>query len=234
VSLFSGTDGSSPLPQPFRIDFTKTGALMIEVITGVRPGESKLVDEAMRIRHTVFVEEKGWSSLRREDGRDIDQFDTPATVYHIAVVNGEVAGGQRFNQTTRPHLLSDVHPGLCARPYIRAPHCWEWSRYSVARKFRRDDIFCDVASTLLIAALEWGEANGVTRLVLEFHPLWITRFLELDFTVKPLGLPQVFDGEPAVAVELGWSEHTYQRMLELRGIHPPVLNSNRETQARVA
>lgn len=69
---------------------------MIEILEGVRPGESRVLDEAMRLRHRVFVEEKGWNGLRRADGRDVDQFDTPATVHHIAIVQDEVAGYQRF------------------------------------------------------------------------------------------------------------------------------------------
>lgn len=207
---------------------------MIEILQGVRPGESRVLDEAMRLRHRVFVEEKGWNGLRRADARDVDQFDTPATVHHIAIVNGEVAGYQRFNATTGPHLLADVHGELCENPSPRGGHIWEWSRYCVARKFKREGAFCDVASTLLIAALEWGQPNGVKEFVVEFHPLWITRFLELGFEVKPLGLPRDYDGEPTVAVHLCWGENTYQRMLELRGIEGPVLNVNRRAVARVA
>ena len=207
---------------------------MIDLLEGVRPGESRVLDEAMRLRHQVFVEERGWIGLRRADGRDIDQFDTPATVHHVAIVNGEVAGYQRFNATTGPHLLADVHSNLCEGPSPRGVHIWEWSRYCVARKFKRQGAFCDVASTLLIAAIEWGEANGVRQFVLEFHPVWITRFLELGFDVKPLGYPEEYDGEPTVAVLLGYGETTYQRMLELRGIHAPVLNVNREAIRHVA
>jgi len=201
---------------------------MINVIEGVRPGESHMLDEAMRLRHRVFVEEKSWQSLHRADGRDIDQFDTPATVHHVAIVDGEVAGYQRFNATTGPHLLADVHGELCDGPFPRGVDIWEWSRYCVARKYKRDGVFCDVASTLLIATLEWGEPLGIRQFVLEFHPIWITRFLELGFDVKPLGLPNDYDGEPTIAVRLGYGESTYQRMLEIRGIHGPVLNVNRE------
>jgi len=207
---------------------------MIEVIEGVRPGESRVLDEAMRLRHKVFVEEKGWSALRRDDGRDIDQFDTPATVHHIAMVDGYVAGYVRLNPTTGPHLLADVHWELCDGPSPRGTHIWEWSRYCVARKFKREGAFCDVASSLLIAGLEWGEPLGIWQFVTEFHPIWITRFLELGFDVKPLGLPKDYDGEPAVAVRLGYSEGTYQRMLGMRGIHGPVLNINRAAIQKVA
>jgi acyl-homoserine lactone synthase len=207
---------------------------MIELLEGIRPGESSVLDEAMRLRHHVFVEEMGWEGLRRADGRDVDQFDTPATIHQIAIVNGEVAGYQRFNATTGPHLLADVHYGLCDGPSPRGNHIWEWSRYCVARKFKREGAFCDVASTLLIAALEWGEPNGVEEFVLEFHPVWITRFLELGFDVKPLGLPREYDGDPTVAVRLGYGKKTYQRMLEMRGIQSPVLNVNRHAAVRVA
>ena len=207
---------------------------MIEIMEGVRPGESRLLDEAMRLRHQTFVEEKGWKGLRRDNGRDVDQFDTPATVHHLAIVEGEVAGYQRFNATTGPHLLADVHGELCDGPSPRGVHIWEWSRYCVSRKFKREGAFCDVASTLLIAALEWGQPIGIRQFVLEFHPVWITRFLELGFDVKPLGLPKDYDGEATLAVCLGYGENTYRQMLELRGIQGPVLNVNRSADQRVA
>jgi len=146
---------------------------MIDVLEGVRPGESPVLDQAFRLRHQVFVEEKGWIGLRRDDRRDIDQFDTPMTVHHVAMIDGEVAGYQRFNATTGPHLLADVHAALCDGTPPRGNHIWEWSRYCVARKFKRPGIYCDVASTLLFAALEWGEPLGITEFVLEFHPIWI-------------------------------------------------------------
>jgi acyl-homoserine lactone synthase len=207
---------------------------MIEIMEGVRPGENRLLDEAMRLRHQVFVEEKGWKGLRRDDGRDVDQFDTPATVHHLAIVEGEVAGYQRFNATTGPHLLADVHSELCDGPSPRGAHIWEWSRYCVSRKFKREGAFCDVASTLLIAALEWGQPLGIRTFVLEFHPVWITRFLELGFDVKPLGLPKDYDGEATLAVRLGYGENTYRQMRELRGIQGPGLNVNRSANQRVA
>ena len=196
---------------------------MIEIIQGVRPGESRLLDDAMRLRHKVFVEEKHWNGLRRDDGRERDQFDTPATVHQIAVVTGKVAGYQRLNPTTGPHLLSDVHPQMCIKAYARGPHVWEWSRYCVAPEHRRDNTFCDVASTLLIAAVEWADMNGVDQLVLEFHPVWITRFLELGFQVVPLGLPTEFDGEPTVAVQLSFDSRTIHKMRNARAIKEPVL-----------
>jgi acyl-homoserine lactone synthase len=196
---------------------------MITILQGVRPGESQLLDEAMRLRHQVFVGEKGWKALTKADGRETDQFDTPATVHQIAVVDNRVAGYQRLNPTLGPHILSEVHSHICKKDYDPAPDVWEWSRYCVAPKFREKHTYCDVGSTLLIAALEWAETNGVTRFVLEFHPVWITRFLQLGFQVDPLGLPTEFDGELSVPAQLSFGEKTLLKMRNARGIVEPVL-----------
>ena len=207
---------------------------MIEVLEGVRPGENQLLEDAFRLRHKVFVEERGWTALRREDGREFDQFDTPATVHQIALIDGIVAGYQRLNPTTGPHLLSEVHPHMCDREYERGPHAWEWSRYSVSRAHRKDSRYSDVASALLIGAVEWALPNGVRQFVIELHPVWITRFLELGFKVMPLGLPVEFDGDPTVAVEVRFEEQTLHIMRSTRGIHGLVLNANIRRQANVA
>ena len=209
---------------------------MIEVIEGVRPGESKLLDQAFRHRHRIFVEKKGWSALRKEDGREVDQFDTPATVHFIAPGRGpdEVAGYVRLNPTIGPHLLADIHAHLCARPYRRAPDVWEWSRYSVADNFRLDGTYSDVASALLIAGLEWAEPQGIHTIVLEFHPVWITRFRELDFEVIPLGLPVTFEGELTLAAQLGFDRRTIKTMRRARGFRRPVLKAKKRRFSGVA
>ncbi|TAK48959.1 MAG: GNAT family N-acetyltransferase [Xanthobacteraceae bacterium] len=207
---------------------------MIELIEGVRPGESKLLDEAFRHRHQIFVEEKGWNDLRREDGREIDQFDTPATVHFIARVDNKVAGYVRINPTTGPHLLGDVHYHLCAKDYRKGPDVWEWSRYSVAPTYREKRGDLDVSSALLLASLEWADDWNISSIVLEFHPLWITRFLQHRFEVKPLGLPVMFEGESTVAVQLGFNKSTIDGMRAARGFRQPVLPLRYRRQKSVA
>jgi acyl-homoserine lactone synthase len=198
---------------------------MIEVITGALPGESELLDQALRLRHSVFVEERGWESLRRADERETDQFDTRDTVHHIVVRYDKVVGYHRLNPTTRPHLLSDVHFHLCSRSYCRGPHVWEWTRYCVAREHRGGRAFSEVASALIIGAMEWGLGRGIQDVVLEYHPIWITRFIELGFRVEPLGLPTEIEGEPVVAVAMHYDDEALSLTRRARGLHVPALSA---------
>jgi hypothetical protein len=38
---------------------------VIELISGVLPGENPLLEQAFRLRHSIFVDERGWEVLRR-------------------------------------------------------------------------------------------------------------------------------------------------------------------------
>lgn len=207
---------------------------MIELIEGVRPGENKLLDEAFKHRHRIFVEEKGWEDLRRADGREIDQFDTPATGHFIASIEDKVVGYVRINPTMKPHLLGDVHSHLCAKDYRRGPDVWEWSRFSVAPNYRERREGLDVSASLLLASLEWADDWGISNIVLEFHPLWITWFLQYRFEVEPLGLPVVLEGEPTVAVRLGFNKKIIDGMRAERGFRDQVLPERYRRKVNVA
>jgi acyl-homoserine lactone synthase len=209
------------------VDFPKfDGGIMIEILTGVRPGEHPWLEQAFKLRHQVFVEERHWEELRRPDAREIDQFDGPGAVHHLAMHHDSVVGYQRFVSTLGPHLLGDVHPHLCARPYPKGPHVWEWTRYCVAPSARGKQTAGDAASDLMAAALEWALPLGITEFVLEFNPIWINRFLDLGYAVRPLGLPQMMGGEPVVAVHMKATAATLKTTRASRRISGYVLSAS--------
>ncbi|HQG29590.1 MAG TPA: acyl-homoserine-lactone synthase, partial [Candidatus Ozemobacteraceae bacterium] len=70
------------------------------------------LESCYRLRHQVFVEERGWNAIRRPDGREIDQFDTPSATHLAVIRDGKLAAYSRILPTTEPHLLSDVYPWL--------------------------------------------------------------------------------------------------------------------------
>ncbi len=107
----------------------------------IRPGEhgryADLLEESFRIRHKIFVEERGWRELDRGDGREVDAYDNPNATYIFALDNGKIVGGQRFYPTTLPHMISEVFPHLVERPAIpSSPSIVEWTRYFVVRERR--------------------------------------------------------------------------------------------------
>lgn len=71
------------------------------------------LDQSFRLRHKVFVEEKGWEDLRRENGRETDRFDDEHAVHMLYIEDGRVIGYQRMLPSTRPHILSEILPELC-------------------------------------------------------------------------------------------------------------------------
>jgi|SRR5579872_2210361 acyl-homoserine lactone synthase len=196
---------------------------MIELISGVLPGEHPLLEQAFRLRHSVFVEERGWELLRRPDGREIDQFDDADAVHELALHEGVVVGYHRMRPTTEPHLLADVHRHLCERPYPRSPLVWEWTRYCVRRDRRGGSVLGGVGSELLFGAVEWCLDRGVQDVVLEYHPGWIAYFMTLGFKVRPLGLPTEIDSEPIIAVQMHFDERALAQIRESCSNYKPEL-----------
>ena len=202
---------------------------MIHVLEGIGPGSHPILEEAFRLRYRVCIEERKWSLPVRDDQLDVDQFDGPHAVYLIAVESGTLVGHVRLLPTTRPHLLSTVHRHICEIDYPRGPHVWEWTRYCIDRSHRGGAAFGRVSSEIMTGAVEWGLTHGVHDAVLEFDPVWITRFGQLGFDVRPLGLPVDFDGETTIAVHLRYDHRALERLRKARKIDAPVLRY--ETQA---
>jgi acyl-homoserine lactone synthase len=179
------------------------------------------IRQAQRLRHRVFVEERHWEALRSADGHECDQFDTDAAIHVMAIEKGAVVGYSRLLPTTGPHLLSNIYPELAQRRIPRAPNILEWTRYCVAPEKRHDTAIGSMGSLVLYSVLEYAYGEGVTSLTMETDPIWMTRFFDFGFDVQPLGLPQVLDGEPVIALAIRLSEGAIskcRRLLRLKTI----------------
>jgi acyl-homoserine lactone synthase len=196
---------------------------MIQLLEAARPGENPRLEAAFRLRHSIFVDELKWSQLRRDDERDIDRFDGPYAVYFVAIEKDEVVGHLRMLPTARPHLLSDVYPHICQRNYPRGPQVWEWTRACVSRPYREGGAFGRTLAELTLAAMEWSAAHGVEYIITEWHPIWVTRFLELGAEVTPLGVPVEMDGQPVIAVQMRFPEVAFSRLREIHGTPPGIV-----------
>jgi acyl-homoserine lactone synthase len=175
------------------------------------------LDQAFRLRHKVFVEEKGWTDLRREDGRETDRFDDEHAVHMLFTIEDRVVGYQRMLPSTRPHLLSEVLLDLCEGERPAGTNIWEWTRYCVEPQYReRGRMLSPVANALLCGIVEWGLGRGIDTIIIEMNPLWLLRLVQLHFRVTPLGLPKLIGGEETVAVTARFDERTLQRLRETR------------------
>lgn len=174
---------------------------------------AEVLEACYRLRHRIFVEKRGWTDIARDDGREIDQFDTAEAVHFAAVgEDGEVLAYARILPTTGPHLLSDVYPWLCQRAEIpRGPHIVEWTRHCVDTDRLSGQAAVQASNELILAVLEWCEARGISHATCQGDPLWITRTLQLGFGVDPLGLPQMVGDELVVALLFEIGERAIKR-----------------------
>jgi acyl-homoserine lactone synthase len=196
--------------------------LMLHIVTSENVDLYRTeLDQAFRLRHKVFVEEKGWSDLSQEDGREIDRFDDEHAVHMLYTVDGRVVGYQRMLPSTRPHLLSEVLSDLCESERPVGPNIWEWTRYCVEAGHReRGRMLSPVANTLLSGIVEWGMETSVDTIIIEMNPLWLLRLVQLHFRVVPLGLPRMIGGEETVAVTASFDQRTLVRLHDTRSASP--------------
>ncbi|MBZ9801125.1 acyl-homoserine-lactone synthase [Mesorhizobium sp. ES1-6] len=191
---------------------------MLHIVTSENAETYRLeMEQAFRLRHRVFVDEKGWSALRSDDGRETDRFDDAHAVHMLYVEQGQVIGYQRMLPSVRPHLLSEVLPQLCEGDRPSGPNIWEWTRYCVEPGRReRGRMLSPVANALLSGIVEWGMARGIDTIIIEMNPLWLLRLVQLHFRVVPLGRPQVIEGEETLAVTAAFDTGTLARLLQAR------------------
>lgn len=193
------------------------------------------MEQAYRLRHRVFVGEKGWTDLARADGREIDQFDDGGAVHMLYLQDGRVLGYQRMLPTTRPHLLSVVMPQLCEGERPVGPQVWEWTRYCVDPAHRdRGRVLSPVGNSLLSGIVEWGLESGVSTIIIQMNPLWLLRLVQLHFRIIPLGLPQRIGDEDVLAVTASFDRRTLLRLREMRGDDRAVLAGGIEPARRLA
>lgn len=197
---------------------------------------SRELDEHHRLRHDIYIGERGWRALRSVDGREYDQFDLPDAVYLLAISDdGAVAGGTRLLQSTGPTLLSEVFPYLAdVRPFERGPDVMEWTRFFVAPRFRETGRLCRAGGLISAAIIEYCLQNGIRKLNAVGETFWMPRISALGWRPRPLGLPREHEGMSLCAWTIDITEFALQTTLSaysLPGIH---LQTEARTSRRIA
>ena len=206
---------------------------MLIVIPGSEiGGHQALMERAFRFRHAIFVEEKGWTDLRRPDGRERDQFDDEHAVHQICLRDGEIAGYQRLLPTTRPHLLTEVLSDLCREAPPAGPDVFEWTRFAVAREHREvrpkpDGVFLELA----LGVVEWGMANEVDTVTVVIDWRLMVLAMQLRFFVRPLGFPKRIGRDEVVALRMSFNQETLAALHQARGSQAPVLQGTHWSSA---
>jgi acyl-homoserine lactone synthase len=177
------------------------------------------IEQYYRLRHQVFVEERGWTDLTRSDGLEIDAYDNEHAIYLLAIDKDRVVGGQRLYPTLLPHMISNVFPRMAARGIPQAFDIFEWTRYFVVKERRTGRTDC----RLLAAIQEFCLQEGITEVTAVVEMWWLPRWQQAGFKVRPLGLPQMIEGQPCVAAAIQISQESLNQVRALAGLRGPSL-----------
>lgn len=172
--------------------------------------------QCFRLRHDIFVDERGWTGLARPDGLEIDAYDDEHAIYLLALDGDRVVGGQRLYPTLRRHMISEVFPHLVAREIPRSPTVLEWTRYFVVKERRTGRTDC----RLLAALQDFCIEEGITHVTAVVEMWWLPRWQQAGFRAKPLGLPAPVEGQPTLAALIEISEESARAARRIAGLRP--------------
>jgi acyl-homoserine lactone synthase len=177
-----------------------------------------------RVRHTIFVEERGWREIARPDGLEKDQFDTDDAIYLLGIENQRVYSGARLVPTVKPHLLSEVFPHLASvRGVPREPGIFEWTRIFAIKERREGRNAGRAVGAVICGMLEFCLEEGIYALSGVVDAWWLPRFHDMGWTVRPLGLPELIGKDWVVAVLMPIDEETLEKTRAFHAIDGPLL-----------
>jgi acyl-homoserine lactone synthase len=167
------------------------------------------LEQHFRLRHDIYVGERGWHDLTRPDGREVDAFDTDDAVYLLGILPGRgVVAGSRLVPSLKPHLMSDVFPELAPQGVPRANDIFEWTRIFVVPALRQSGTPCLAAGIVYCGIVEFCLQRNVSRLSIVCETYWIGRLAALGWNPQPLGPPIGHRGETIIGliVDMGAAE----------------------------
>jgi acyl-homoserine lactone synthase len=197
---------------------------MIHIVTSAnRADYEPQIENDFRIRHDIYVGERKWMNLAKPDGRECDQFDNDDAIYLLAIEGQKVVGGSRLIPTLKPHLLDEVFPHLAQKGVPRAHNIYEWTRVHVIKERREGRNRGVALGSLFCGVLEYCLARDVVALTALVEMWWLPHFHEMGWTLDPLGLPELINGEWSIAISLSIDRRTLETTREMFGIREPVL-----------
>ncbi len=202
------------------------GIAMIHIVTSEnRDHYASQVEQHFRIRHNIYVGERKWMTLARPDSRECDQFDNDDAIYVLVIDGNTVIGGSRLMPSLKPHLLSEVFPRLALNGVPKSPDIFEWTRVHVIKERREGRNRGLAMGSIYCGILEYCLANEITALTAIVEMWWLPHFFEMGWDVKPLGMPELIEGEWSIAIALTISEAALQTTRKIFGISTSVLTT---------
>ena len=181
---------------------------MIQVEYGAsNPTDADRMRAMFRARKEIFVDLLKWDLPVLDGAYEVDGFDDGSADYLIVSDDdGRHLASARLLKTTRPHILGDLFPFLCAGEVPAGPGIVEITRFCLDRHsnaLERRDSRNRLVSALVTYALDHGihTYTGVAEMG------WLQQILAFGWTCRPLGVPQQLEcgmlGALAIDIDSG-------------------------------
>lgn len=189
----------------------------------------KTMDQQFRLRHSVFVKEKGWTNFERDGIYEKDEYDNDDATYVVSLdEQGDAIGCFRLYPTTLPHMLSETFPNMVDGSVIRRSDVHEITRFHLSKAARQATPWLELVAAIPEVGLELG-LSGVTGLT---RTLRIPTMQAAGLSIRPTGLPVFMDGESNVSVFIDINEQSLSRINKARGSTASVLEHNLDRRDR--
>ena len=153
-----------------------------------------LLEQAYRLRHRVFVEEKGWTAWTKPDGRERDEYDPGGSISFLAMNQGRVAGCARLvpgGGINKEIITEEKLAALTSRPQFCG-----LGRFCVGTEIRGGTKIKNLASALILSLLGYALENDIPEIFSETDPNFLLLLRFLGLRVEFVGKPMPYYGHP--------------------------------------
>jgi acyl-homoserine lactone synthase len=191
----------------------------------------RTLDQHFRLRHEIFVKERGWKDFERNGIYEKDQYDNDNATYLISIDDQEnVVGSFRLYPTVLPHMLSEQFSALIEGAVLQRIDILEMTRLAICRNQRGTHTYFELFLALQEYCLEQG-VSGATNLV-RTHRIPVVQKAGMNIT--PLGLSREIGGEMCTPALLEISEEILKRMRKVAGITETVMEDRMRPVRKIA
>jgi acyl-homoserine lactone synthase len=182
------------------------------------------LEQHFRLRHEIYVGERGWFDLARSDGREMDAFDNEDAVYLLGIIPGRgVVAGSRLIPTLKPHLMSEVFPELALDGVPRVNDIFEWTRIFVVPALRQPGTPCLAAGIVYCGIIEFCLRRSISQLSIVCETYWVGRLAKLGWNPQPLGPAMEHRGETIIGLIVDMGEAALETTRQAYAISRSVL-----------
>lgn len=182
-------------------------------------------------RKSVFVDLLKWTVPVVAGRYEIDQFDNDHATYLVLTDrDGGHLGSARLLPTTRPHILGQLYPFLCADTPPSGETVSEITRFCLDRSLRAVERRA-VRDTLVRALVDHALARGITTYTAIAEMAWFQQILAFGWQCLPLGLPQDVGGAQLAALAITIDRDTPHRLATAGICSAPALISDHRRAA---